>query len=109
MELERHRLEEFIARAAGATNAAITELHRLPGGAIQENWLLDADITRGAFAGRLEAVLRTDAPSTIATSLSRAEEFYLLTTARAAGVTVPEAAVNPAATSIIALVSIRIT
>ena len=90
MELERHRLEDFIARAAGALSAAITEFHRLPGGAIQENWLLDADLTGGAFAGRLEAVLRTDAPSTIDTSLSRAEEFALLRAALAAGVTVPE-------------------
>jgi aminoglycoside phosphotransferase (APT) family kinase protein len=90
VELELHRLEDFIAQAAGATSAAITEYRRLPGGAIQENWSLDADIAGGPFAGRLKAVVRTDAPSKIAASLNRAEEFALLETAFAAGITVPE-------------------
>ena len=93
MELDRaarERLQGFIARAAGAEGCAITELRRLRGGAIQENWYLDADIAGGAFAGRLEAVVRTDAPSKIDESLNRAEEFALLKTALAAGVTVPE-------------------
>ena len=93
MELDRaarERLQGFIARAAGAESAAITALRRLPGGAVQENWSLDADIAGGCFAGRLEAVLRTDARSKIDASLNRAEEFALLETAAAAGVTVPE-------------------
>ena len=84
------RLQGFIAQAAGAQGAAILELRRLRGGAIQENWHLDADIAGGAFAGRLHAVLRTDAPSKIDESLNRAAEFALLKTALAAGVTVPE-------------------
>ena len=90
MELELHRLEDFIAQAAGAEGVAITEYRRLPGGAIQENWSLDVDIAGGPFAGRLEAVVRTDARSKIAASLNRAEEFALLEAAFAAGVTVPE-------------------
>ncbi|MDC0033264.1 phosphotransferase family protein [Alphaproteobacteria bacterium] len=94
MELDgatQDRLQGFIAVAAGATDCTITELHRLRGGAVQENWYLDADIGGGSFAGRLEAVVRTDAPSKIEISLNRAEEFSLLQAAFDAGVTVPEA------------------
>lgn len=93
MELDdaaRERLQDFIARVAGAERCTIVELYRLGGGAIQENWFLDADIATGDFAGRLEAVLRTDAASKVAVSHSRAEEFALLKAANAAGVTVPE-------------------
>ena len=93
MELDRaarERLQGFIARAAGAEGAAITEMRQLGGGTIQENWYLDADIAGSSFAGRLEAVVRTDAPSKIDESLTRAEEFALLKTASAAGVMVPE-------------------
>lgn len=93
MELDgdtRDRLQGFIVQAAGAEGCTITGLRRLRGGAIQENWFLDADIAGGPFAGRLEAVVRTDAASKIDESLGRAEEFILLEAARAAGVTVPE-------------------
>ena len=93
MELDRtarERLQGFIARAAGAKSCAITALRRLRGGAIQENWYLDTEITGGAFAGSLEAVVRTDAASRIDESLRRAQEFILLKAALAAGVTVPE-------------------
>jgi len=86
----RERLQGFIARAAGAKSCAITALRRLRGGAIQENWYLDTEITGGAFAGSLEAVVRTDAASRIDESLKRAQEFILLKAALAAGVTVPE-------------------
>ena len=90
MELDQNQLRGFIARAAGARGCTITALRRLRGGAIQENWYLDADIAGGPFAGRLEAVLRTDAASRIDESRKRAEEFILLNAALAAGVTVPE-------------------
>ena len=83
-------LEAFLAGAAGAEATEIVDARPLSGGAIQENWLLDLEIHGGAFAGRLEAVLRTDAPSGVAVSRSRAEEFALLSVARQAGVTVPE-------------------
>ncbi|MEQ9609644.1 MAG: phosphotransferase family protein [Kiloniellaceae bacterium] len=83
-------LEAFFAKAAGAEAVDIVDARPLSGGAIQENWLLELDIHGGAFAGRLEAVLRTDAPSGVAVSRSRAEEFALLSVARQAGVMVPE-------------------
>ena len=83
-------LETFLAKAAGAAAVEIVDARPLSGGAIQENWLLDLEIHGGAFAGRLEAVLRTDAPTGVAVSRSRAEEFALLAVAQTAGVTVPE-------------------
>jgi aminoglycoside phosphotransferase (APT) family kinase protein len=62
----------------------------LSGGAIQENWALDLTIVGGGRAGTLSAVLRTDSPTGVAVSLSRAQEFALLQAAWDAGVTVPE-------------------
>jgi aminoglycoside phosphotransferase (APT) family kinase protein len=64
----------------------IDRYERLRGGAVQENFALDVCID-----GRDEAlVLRKDAPSRVAVSRSRAEEFALLRAAYAAGVIVPE-------------------
>lgn len=86
----RTALAQFIATNAGARQASITQMTRLSGGAIQENWLLQATLSDGPLAGELEAVVRTDSPSGVAQSHSRAEEFALLKTVFQAGVTVPE-------------------
>ncbi len=86
----KQALEAFLAGAAEAESVAIADAKPLTGGAIQENWLIDADFRGGPLTGRQELVLRTDAPSAVAVSLSRAQEFSLLQAARAAGVTVPE-------------------
>ncbi len=83
-------LEAFLVAAAGAEAVEVTDARPLSGGAIQENWLLDLLIHGGPLAGPLEVVLRTDAPSSLAVSRSRAEEFALLSVALQAGVTVPE-------------------
>ncbi len=83
-------LEGFLAEAAGAEAASVEEVRPLTGGAIQENWLVDVRFAGGPMAGRQELVLRSDAPSAVAASLTRAEEFRLLQAARAAGVSVPE-------------------
>jgi aminoglycoside phosphotransferase (APT) family kinase protein len=88
--LEKDKLAQFIAQQAGASVAAITAVQRLSGGAIQENWRLDVQIADGAFAGEQTLVMRTDSPSGVAESHSRAEEFALLTCVHGAGVTVPE-------------------
>lgn len=63
---------------------------RLSGGAIQENWALDVSVREGPSAGEHALVLRADAPSAIAASMSRGEEFAVLQAAHLAGVTVPE-------------------
>jgi len=80
----------FLAGKAGAETVAIEDIRPLSGGAIQENWLIEAQVGDGPWHGRQELVLRTDAPSAVAVSLGRAEEFHLLRAARAAGVAVPE-------------------
>jgi len=80
------RLAASIAAATGARDVRVERFERLAGGAIQENYALDVRID-----GRQEAlVLRKDAPSRIAGSCTRGEEFALLRAAFAAGVRVPE-------------------
>ena len=86
----RAGIEQFVAYASGARRAVITEAKLLAGGAIQENWLVRFDIAGGRHAGILESVVRTDAPSAVSLSHSRAQEFALLKTVFDAGVTVPE-------------------
>ncbi len=90
MQKHRQALATFLAHAAGATGVEIRTFEPLSGGAIQENWHLFAEVAGGPYAGRLDAVLRTDAPSKIAESHNRAQEFAVLRAAHAAGVTVPE-------------------
>ncbi len=81
----RARLAEFIA-AASAKPVAGIEATPLSGGAIQENWLVTVDLG----GRREEMVLRTDAPSRVAVSHGRVEEFAILQAAHRAGVAVPE-------------------
>lgn len=87
---ERAALEGFIAQAAAARRVTISEVARLSGGAIQQNWQLRASVEGGPHAGEARWVLRTDAPSAVAASHGRAQEFALLSAAARAGVTVPE-------------------
>jgi len=80
------QLAAFIAAATGAREVRVVRYERLGGGSIQQNFALDVTID-----GRSEAlVLRKDAPSALAVSRSRTEEFALLRAAFEAGVTVPE-------------------
>lgn len=81
---------EFITRAAGARAVHVSACQRLGGGAIQDNYSLEVDIEGGAHAGHQALVVRMDAPSRIAASLAREQEYAVLRAAHAAGVTVPE-------------------
>lgn len=83
-------LADWLAAAAGAGSLRIVAMDKLSGGAIQENWGLKVELDSGKYAGQQDWVLRTDAPSGVATSWGRAEEFALLRAAHGAGVTVPE-------------------
>jgi aminoglycoside phosphotransferase (APT) family kinase protein len=83
-------LVRFLAEVSGASAGEITGLELLAGGAIQENWGFEAEFTGGGLAGRHRLVLRTDAATGIPSSLGRVEEFAVLQTVHAAGVTVPE-------------------
>ena len=89
-ETARPALEAFLAAQSGADAARVVAARPLSGGAIQENWSLQAEFAGGGLAGTQDLVLRTDAPSRVSFSLSRTEEFALLQAAAAAGVTVPE-------------------
>lgn len=84
------RLPAYLALAFKAEAVILRQARRLSGGAIQENWWLSIDVTGGPRAGALDLVLRTDAPSGVATSRSRADEFGLLRAAFRASVRVPE-------------------
>ncbi|HET8608449.1 MAG TPA: phosphotransferase family protein, partial [Burkholderiales bacterium] len=85
----RRALETFITKAAAATAAGITAYRRLSGGAIQENHVIDVTLEGGLLTGHQRWVVRCDAPSAVAVSLTRAQEFAVLQAAHAAGVKVP--------------------
>ena len=84
------RLALWLQKAAQANAVHIANLERMSGGAIQENWLVSLVIDGGFHAGKWDAVVRTDAASTILFSHSRAEEFAILMIVHQAGLTVPE-------------------
>lgn len=86
----RDRLAQRLGEELEAHSVEIGRMERLSGGAIQENWAVDLTVEGGPKAGSLSAVLRTDSPTGVAVSLSRAQEFELLSAAWHAGVTVPE-------------------
>ncbi|MFA7669889.1 MAG: hypothetical protein WCX93_11110, partial [Burkholderiaceae bacterium] len=83
-------LGEYVGRQTGASAVAVTAFSRLTGGAIQDNYLLTVDCEGGTHSGLRKLVVRSDAPSQVAASLTRAQEFHVLQVAFEAGVTVPE-------------------
>ncbi|HTV87777.1 MAG TPA: phosphotransferase family protein [Stellaceae bacterium] len=87
---DRGALGGFLAAHSGADQVQISEPALLAGGAIKENWGFTADFIGGRLAGEQDLVLRTDAPTGIAASLSRIEEFAVLRAACAVGVSVPQ-------------------
>ncbi|MEE8188711.1 MAG: phosphotransferase family protein [Kiloniellales bacterium] len=86
----RPRLAAFLAESAGAKHARLDAITPITEGAIQENWLTEITFDGGAFDGLQVLVLRSDAPTGVAASHSRAREFALLRAAWDADVTVPE-------------------
>ena len=82
-------MARFLATASGADAVEITGFTPLRGGAIQENWALDARFSGRALSGEQRLVLRTAAPTGVTASLGRIEEFAVLKAAFAAGVAVP--------------------
>ncbi|MBS0318918.1 MAG: phosphotransferase family protein [Proteobacteria bacterium] len=85
----RAALAAALAPLARARGLAIVDATRLSGGAIQQNLALEVAVDGGPYAGRQRWVLRTDAPSQVAASRSRLDEYALLTVAHAAGVATP--------------------
>ena len=83
-------LTGWLARTTNARDVRVVRYERLPGGAIQDNFLLDVHVDGGPWHGEHAFVLRTDAPTGVAASLSRAQEFAVLRVAHAAGVVAPQ-------------------
>lgn len=83
-------LQDWLAERLGADSVTIEDADLLSGGAIGENWRLNATVGGGPFAGSRGWVLRTDAASGMAMSHNRANEFACLEAAHKAGVRVPE-------------------
>ncbi|HTW50689.1 MAG TPA: phosphotransferase family protein, partial [Stellaceae bacterium] len=81
---------EFLKTESGAEAVEITRLQLLSGGAIQENWAIDAEFDGGILPGTQRLVLRCDAATGVPSSLGRVEEFHVLKAAFVAGITVPE-------------------
>src|ERR1700742_1289486 len=77
-EDRRGAVGRFLTAAGGAAAVEVTGFTALRGGAIQENWAVDAKFSAGAFAGKQRLVLRTAAPTGVAASLGRLEEFAVL-------------------------------
>lgn len=88
MGLDLDALRGYLARQAQATRLTLSS-ERLSGGAIQENYIIQAIIEDGPHQGEHEWVLRTDAASGVAVSRSREQEYRLLSAAFDAGLTVP--------------------
>ncbi len=89
-EGQRAALARFLAAAAEADAVEIAAIEPLAGGAVQENWGLDARFAGGRLAGAQRLVLRADAATGVPSSLGRLQEFAVLKAAFAAGVSVPE-------------------
>ncbi|WP_367105939.1 phosphotransferase family protein [uncultured Psychrobacter sp.] len=90
IEITTQAIADFIQQKTGATLVTVEHLKRLSGGAIQQNWAFDAMIEGGDMPGKLEGVLRADAPSGVAISHGRDDEFALFKLMYDAGVCVPE-------------------
>lgn len=84
------RIADFIAENARAENIQVTGFTRLSGGAIQNNHALSVVMVGGTCPGVHTFVVRSDALSAIAASLTREQEFAVIKCAYAAGVTAPE-------------------
>jgi len=86
----RQNLAAYIRDRTQADTVSVAGVSRLPGGAIQENWALRIRLQGGSHPGERDWVLRTDSPSAVAASLTRAQEYAVLGVAHAAGIKVPE-------------------
>lgn len=88
--LDQPRLCVYLREQLGAAAVYLDNTYKLGGGAIQENWALQVMVVGGRYAGQHHWVLRTDAPTAVAASHGRAEEFQLLKLAYRAGLKVPK-------------------
>ncbi|QCF28015.1 phosphotransferase family protein [Hydrocarboniclastica marina] len=86
----RVALSNYLSEQTGRAGVQIRSLERLSGGAIQENWMLHVDVPAGQWQGARRWVLRTDSPTAVNVSMSRAAEYAVLKAVHGAGVQVPK-------------------
>ncbi|MEZ5857032.1 MAG: phosphotransferase family protein [Hyphomicrobiaceae bacterium] len=84
------QLQPWLARELGADRVEVVDAVLLAGGAVQQNWRLDVQVTGGPRSGQHAWVLRTDAAASLDVSLDRLSEFRCIEVAHAAGVKVAE-------------------
>lgn len=89
-EAIQRALALYVQQRTGARRVEPLAFSRLSGGAIQSNYALSVECSGGSRPGRLDLVVRSDAPSKVDASLTREQEFHVLCVAHQAGVTVPE-------------------
>ena len=87
---DKDAIAHFLLDACRASHARVSAVNLLAGGAIQQNWEINVDITGGPHAGAHKWVLRTDAPATVASSLPREREFAIIHFAHANGLLAPK-------------------
>src|SRR3546814_18326867 len=87
-------LTRWPARELGASTVRLSVPTTMSGGAIHENWSLDAAVADGPNSGPISRVLRTDAPSCVSASHSPPEEFALLLGAFLSGALLPDPLVS---------------
>lgn len=89
-DVNKARLERWLAGQAAASRVTVTEDGRLGGGAISLNLAVTLDIDGGPRAGRHDCVLRAEGGGRISASIGKLREFVALRAAFDAGVTAPE-------------------
>ena len=88
-ESAREPLERFLAGALGSDACRITQLTRLAGGTVQDNWYLEVQGC-GSTASPSRFVLRTGRVVGVKDSLPAPHEYAVLCAAAKAGVRVPQ-------------------
>src|SRR5260370_39665857 len=83
-------LARFLAEASGASAVEVAGLAPLRGGAIQENWALDAHFSGGLLAGDQRLGLRPASPTGDASTLDPLQEFAVLKAAFAGPTTLTQ-------------------
>ena len=86
---QRAALAGYLAQATDAMGASIAGATRLGGGAIHENWRVDARFDGGSQPGSQSFVLRAAGGAPLAESHPVEREFAIARAAFEAGVTVP--------------------
>jgi len=80
-------LLDFIRKSLQRTDLQLTRYERLSGGAIQQNLAIDLVSDHGLHT--MQLVLRTDSTSSVDVSMTRAQEFAVLSAAFEAGALAP--------------------